>query len=99
MTNSKHLGKNWVHFDFAKTFGKPVNVTDDAAFQVLGSSRGKGRMLFLGLGTGPCSPLVWEEHVLPLELDDSPYVNEGIIDGARWRETDLKTKRPKWRLT
>ena len=80
MHDPKHLGKNWADFDFAKALGKPVKIINDASLQALGSYRGKGRMLFLGLGTGLGSALVWEEHVLPLELGDLPYVNEGIIE-------------------
>ena len=78
-SDPKHLGKNWVGFDFAKAFGKPVRIINDAALQALGSYRGGGRMLFLGLGTGLGSALVWKEHVLPLELGDLPY-GEGIIE-------------------
>jgi polyphosphate glucokinase len=79
MTDPKHLGKNWVGFDLAKALGKPVRIINDAALQALGSYRGAGRMLFLGLGTGLGSALVWKEHVLPLELGDLPY-GEGIIE-------------------
>ena len=52
MKDPKHLGKNWAGFDFAKALGKPVRIINDAALQALGSYRGEGRMLFLGLGTG-----------------------------------------------
>jgi polyphosphate glucokinase len=79
MTDPKHLGKGWAGFDFAKAFGKPVRVINDAALQALGSYRGGGRMLFLGLGTGLGSALVWKEHVLPLELGDLPF-GDGIIE-------------------
>ncbi len=79
MNDPKHLGKNWAGFDFAKALGKPVRIINDAALQALGSYRGAGRMLFLGLGTGLGSALVWKEHVLPLELGDLPY-GEGIIE-------------------
>src|SRR5438105_7761023 len=73
MCDPKHLGKNWAGFDFEKALGKPVRVINDAALQALGSYRGEGRMLFLGLGTGLGSALVWEGHVLSLELGDLPY--------------------------
>ena len=79
MTDPKHLGKNWAGFDFAKALGKPVRIINDAALQALGSYRGTGRMLFLGLGTGLGSALVWKDHVLPLELGDLPY-GDGIIE-------------------
>src|SRR6266481_5425596 len=46
-----NLGGGWVGFDYAKAFGHPVRLINDAAMQALGSYKG-GRMLFLGLGTG-----------------------------------------------
>ena len=47
-----NLGKGWVGYDFAAQFGKPVKMVNDALMQAIGSYEG-GRMLFLGLGTGP----------------------------------------------
>jgi len=74
----KHLGKGWVGFNFTRSLGKPTRVLNDAAMQALGSYRG-GRMLFLGLGTGLGSALVWQRNLLPLELGDLPYEG-GIIE-------------------
>jgi predicted NBD/HSP70 family sugar kinase len=82
VSDPKHLGKGWAGFDFAKALGKPVRVINDAALQALGSYHGGGRMLFLGLGTGLGSALVWKEHLLALELGDLPYVDEGIIENV-----------------
>jgi len=79
LSEPKHLGNGWVGFDFAKAFGKPVRIINDASMQALGSYRG-GRMLFLGLGTGLGSALVWTNYVLPLELGDLPYRNGSIIE-------------------
>jgi ROK family len=79
LSEPKHLGKRWVGFNFEKALGKPVRVINDAAMQALGSYRG-GRMLFLGLGTGLGSALVWRNYVLPLELGDLPYGNGSIIE-------------------
>src|SRR5207302_6381665 len=79
VTEPKHLGKGWVGFDFEKAFGKPVHIINDAAMQALGSYRGR-RMLFLGLGTGLGSTLIWETNVLALELGDLPYANGHIIE-------------------
>ena len=78
MRDPKHLGKGWIGYDFNKSLGKPTRVINDAAMQALGSYRG-GRMLFLGLGTGLGSTLVWQKNVLPLELGDLPYEG-GIIE-------------------
>jgi ROK family protein len=75
----KHLGKGWVRFDFEKAFRKPIRIINDAAMQALGSYHGR-RMLFLGLGTGLGSALVWSNYVLPLELGDLPYRNGSIIE-------------------
>ena len=79
MNDPKHLGKGWAGFDFAKALGKPVRLINDASLQALGSYHGGGRMLFLGLGTGLGSALVWKNHVLPLEFGDLPF-GEGTIE-------------------
>ncbi|MGI8819254.1 MAG: ROK family protein [Chthoniobacterales bacterium] len=75
----KHLAKGWVGYDFEKSLGKPTRVINDAAMQALGSYHG-GRMLFLGLGTGLGSTLVWDRNVLPLELGDLPYGDGTTIE-------------------
>jgi polyphosphate glucokinase len=67
-----NLGRGWVRFDYARAFGKPVRVINDAVMQALGSYRG-GRMLFLGLGTGLGAALVLEGLVQPLEIAHLPY--------------------------
>jgi len=78
--NPKHLGEGWIGFDFRKPLGKPVHVINDASMQALGSYRGRGRTLFLGLGTGLGSALVWERTLFPLELGDLPYRDGDIIE-------------------
>jgi polyphosphate glucokinase len=67
-----NLGPGWVGFDFATAFGRPVKLLNDAAMQALGSYE-RGRMLFLGLGTGLGSALVVDGIVVPLELAHLPY--------------------------
>ena len=79
MGETKHLGAGWTRFDYEKSLGKPIRIINDAAMQALGSFHG-GRMLFLGLGTGLGSTLIWETNVLPLELGDLPYGNGDIIE-------------------
>jgi len=74
----KHLATGWIDWNFSKSLGKPTRVLNDAAMQALGSYHG-GRMLFLGLGTGLGSTLVWKKNLLPLELGDLPYEG-GIIE-------------------
>jgi polyphosphate glucokinase len=79
ISEPKHLGPGWTRFDYEKSLGKPIRIINDAAMQALGSFHG-GRMLFLGLGTGLGSTLIWETNVLPLELGDLPYGNGEIIE-------------------
>ena len=67
-----NLARGWVHFNYRKAFGRPVRILNDAAMQALGSYR-KGRMLFLGLGTGLGSALVADGELQPLELARLPY--------------------------
>ena len=92
----KNLGRGWVGFNFIKAFGKPVRVVNDAAMQALGSYRG-GRMLFLGLGTGLGSTLIWENNVLPLELGDLPYPDHHIIEDFLGRAGISKLGEKQWR--
>ena len=79
MRDPKHLGKGWVGFNFGRAIGTPLRLINDAAMQALGSYRG-GRMLFLGLGTGLGSALVWNKTLMPLELGDLPYRDGHIIE-------------------
>jgi polyphosphate glucokinase len=67
-----NLGSGWVGFDFARAFGRPVRMVNDAAMQALGSYRG-GRMLFLGLGTGLGTALVADGTLVAMELAHLPY--------------------------
>ena len=92
----KNLGQGWVGFDFAKALGKPVQLVNDAAMQALGSYRG-GRMLFLGLGTGLGSALVWRNNVLPLELGDLPYRDHRVIEDFLGRRGMDKLGERQWR--
>jgi len=68
----RNLGAGWVGFAFAKAFGHPVRIENDAAMQARGSYEG-GRMLFLGLGTGLGSAMVVDGDVEPMELAHLPY--------------------------
>ena len=79
MHDPKHLGSGWSRYDFRKAVKKPVTIINDAAMQALGSYHG-GRMLFLGLGTGLGSAMVWKNTLLPLELGDLPYRDGKIIE-------------------
>jgi polyphosphate glucokinase len=74
-----NLAPGWKRFDFARAFGCPVRIVNDAAMQALGSYDG-GRMLFLGLGTGLGSALVEDGVLLPLELAHLPYKSGGTFE-------------------
>ncbi|MEM1222442.1 MAG: ROK family protein [Verrucomicrobiota bacterium] len=71
----RNLGRGWLGFDFAKAFGYPIKIINDAALQALGSYSG-GRMLFMGIGTGLGTALVIEGIVQPTELAHLPYKND-----------------------
>ncbi|RUL76023.1 glucose-6-phosphate isomerase [Dyella choica] len=88
-----NLGKGWVGFDFAKAFGCPVKLINDAAMQALGSYAG-GRMLFLGLGTGLGSAFIVDSIVEPMELAHLPYRKGTFEDyvGARGLKEHGKKK-------
>jgi len=67
-----NLGPGWVGFDFPRALGRPVKIINDAAMQALGSYK-KGRLLFLGLGTGLGSAMIADGVVEPMELAHLPY--------------------------
>ena len=96
MTEPKHLGLGWTRFNFEKSLGKPVRIINDAAMQALGSYQGR-RMLFLGLGTGLGSTLIWENKVLPLELGDLPYGNDHIIEDYLGKSGLKKLGEKRWK--
>jgi polyphosphate glucokinase len=90
-----NLGKGWVGFDFRRAFKRPIKITNDAAMQALGSYR-RGRMLFLGLGTGLGSALVIDGMVEPMELGHLPYRKYTFEDYVGVRGLKKYGKR-KWR--
>jgi predicted NBD/HSP70 family sugar kinase len=94
--NPHNLGPGWVHFDFAKAFGRPVRVINDAAMQAIGSYRG-GRMLFMGLGTGLGSTLIIEGYVEPMELGHMPYKNGRTFEDYVGERGRLRMGTKKWR--
>jgi polyphosphate glucokinase len=90
-----NLGYGWVGFDFARAFGCPVKVINDAAMQALGSYKG-GKMLFLGLGTGLGSALVVDGIVAPMEIGHLPYEKSTYEDYVGRASLELHGKK-KWR--
>jgi len=72
LTDPHNLAPGWVGFDFAKRFGRPVRIVNDALMQAIGSYEG-GSMLFLGLGTGLGAAMIVEHVAQPMELAHLPY--------------------------
>ena len=67
-----NLAPGWIDFHYKTKFGKPIRFINDAAMQALGGYRGR-KMLFLGIGTGLGSALIFDGVVIPLELAHLPY--------------------------
>src|SRR5437868_8992261 len=92
----KHLGQGWPGFNFSRALAKPTRVINDAALQALGSHV-RGRLLFLGLGTGLGAALVWDNNVLPLELGDLPYRNHRKIEDFVGKDGLERLGKKTWR--
>ena len=95
VTEPWNLGKGWVGFNFAAAFKRPVKVMNDAAMQALGSYK-RGKMLFLGLGTGLGTALVVDGLVEPMELGHMPYKKATFEDYVGLRGLKKYGKK-KWR--
>ena len=95
----RNLGRGWVGFNFARAFGRPVKLVNDAAMQALGSYKG-GKMLFLGLGTGLGTAMIVEGVVAPMEVSHLPY-KKGTYEhyvgrcgsGTQWQEEVAASRR------
>ena len=90
-----NLGGGWVGFDFEAAFKRPVKVVNDAAMQALGSYK-RGKMLFLGLGTGLGSTLIVDGIIEPMELGHLPYKRATYEDYVGLRGYERLGKK-KWR--
>ena len=90
-----NLGKGWAGFNFESAFKRPVKVVNDAAMQALGGYR-RGKMLFLGLGTGLGSALIVNGMIEPLELGHLPYKKSTFEDYVGLRGLKKHGKK-KWR--
>jgi polyphosphate glucokinase len=90
-----NLGRGWVGFGYRAAFGRPVRVVNDAAMQALGGYK-RGRMLFLGLGTGLGSALIVDGIVEPMELGHLPYRKGTYEDYVGLRGLKRRGRR-KWR--
>ena len=90
-----NLGKGWVGFNYQKAFGRPVQIVNDAAMQAIGSYK-KGKMLFLGLGTGLGSAMVTPGVIKPMEVGQLPY-RSGVFEDYVGKNGLKKYGQKKWR--
>src|SRR6266699_4314693 len=90
-----NLGSGWVGFNFRKAFSRPVKIVNDAAMQALGGYK-RGKLLFLGLGTGLGSALIVDGIVEPMELGHLPYRKATFEDYVGIRGLEKHGKK-KWR--
>ena len=90
-----NLAPGWVMFDYRAAFKRPVKIINDAAMQALGSYK-RGRMLFLGLGTGLGSSLIVNGMIEPMELAHLPY-KKGTFEDYVGLRGQVKRGKKKWR--
>lgn len=90
-----NLAAGWVSFDFQAAFECPVKLVNDAAMQALGSYQ-RGKLLFLGLGTGLGTTLIIDGIVAPMELGHLPYKKGTFEDYVGLRGLERVGKK-KWR--
>ena len=90
-----NLGRGWMGFDFEAAFKRPVKIVNDAAMQALGSYK-RGKMLFLGLGTGLGSAMIVDGTIEPMELAHLSYKKGTYEDYVGARSLEKRGKK-KWR--
>jgi len=91
-----NLGGGWVRFDFAKAFGCPVKIVNDAAMQALGSYKG-GCMLFLGFGAGLGSAMIVDGILEAMELAHLPYKKKKTYEDYVGDRALKRLGKKKWR--
>lgn len=91
-----NLGPGWVGFNYAAAFDHPVKIINDAAMQALGSYH-RGRMLFLGLGTGLGSALIADRTIIALELGRLPFGPRSTLGQALGRSGLKRMGKRVWR--
>jgi polyphosphate glucokinase len=96
LSDPYNLGPGWVGFDFARAFGCPVKILNDAAMQALGVYQG-GRMLFLGLGTGLGSALILDGVLEPMELGHLPFKKKRTYEDYLGQRGLKRLGKKRWR--
>jgi polyphosphate glucokinase len=90
-----NLAPGWVGFDFEAALERPIKIMNDAAMQALGSYK-RGKMLFLGFGTGLGSAMIVDGTVEAMELGHLPYRKATYEDYVGERGLKRRGKE-KWR--
>lgn len=90
-----NLGGGWAGFDFEAAFGRPTRVVNDAVMQAIGSYEG-GRMLYLGVGTGLGSAMIFDGVVAPMELGHLPF-RKATFEDYVGRAGRKRLGRKRWR--
>jgi polyphosphate glucokinase len=95
-----NLGPGWVGFNFSSAFRRPVRIVNDAAMQALGGYR-RGKMLFLGFGTGLGSALIVDGIVEPTELGHLPYKKATFEESVcvDWRDLAKRNGGATWPMS
>ena len=96
LTEPHNLSPGWVGFSYKRAFGKPLCFMNDATMQALGGYRG-GKMLFIGLGTGMGSAVVFDGTVVPLELAHLLYKNGRTYEDYVGLEGLERRGKKRWR--
>ncbi len=96
VTEPRHLARGWVGVNFSRVFGRPVRMVNDAAMQAFGSYR-RGRLLFLGLGTGLGTALIVDGVIEPMEIGHLPYKNGLSYEDYIGEEGLERHGKKKWR--
>ena len=94
VTEPHNLAPGWVKFNYCTAFDCPVKIINDAAMQALGSYA-KGKLLFLGLGTGLGTAMVIDGMVVQMELAHLPY-RKGTFEDYVGEQALNRDGRKKW---
>ena len=90
-----NLSGGWLRFDFAKAFGHPVRIINDAALQALANYRG-GRMLFVGFGTSVGAALIADDVIVPVELGLIPFTRRQTFMSRLTKEARRENGHTRW---
>lgn len=91
-----NLGGGWLKFDYEKAFKRPVRFINDAAMQALANYQ-KGRMLFLGFGTGIGSSVVVDDVIIPIELGNLKLTRSLCFKDLLGNAARQRNGRKRWR--